>query len=200
MSARLDYDKPLLNFCKEADPQVVLEALSDSEFDSKWHRALISLQDPTQANKSLARIVREHGITLKQLMDKYRSAAVARAHFKAQERLPQVMEGIVDDALPSEDVCPMCEGQKKVPDPQGRTTQRGNIRTVRCMKCLGKGRVRVPGQTDARKMVLQSQGMIDKHAPGAAVQVNVGVPDLMQAIRVQETLDSKTVDHAAGDE
>jgi hypothetical protein len=184
----LKNDLPLKHFANRVDRARLRGILESSEHDSKWHRLLVAIQDPALSRFSLPRLLRELQIPLIDLMQKYREACTVEAHFVAQERLPEVMSGIVDDALPGEDVCPLCVGAKQIPDPLGRPKADGSLKDIDCPKCDATGKIRIPGQTDARKLVMQSEKMVESGS-GAKQQVivnNLAVPDLMQAIRVQE--------------
>jgi len=183
-------DKALKNFCQAADKETLLVALAEAPFDSKYHHVLVALGDPRQSNKSFVRIIREHGVTMASLMSKYRDAKVAETHFQFQDGMPEIAAEIVVDAKPTMAMCPNCLGAGKVPDPLGRENKAGMIKRVRCQQCLGDKRVRVPGQTDARKIVLQSEGVL-KTGAGVTVSTGIqvavgGVPDLMAAIEVRE--------------
>jgi hypothetical protein len=180
-------DVALKNFFEGADPALVLASLQNSEYDSKYHKMAAACSDPKQAQKSMARIAREHGVSLVDLVEKYREITVLLAHLENQERLSEVVKENVVDALPAMRLCPVCQGAKRVEDPQGRLNKAGNVKRVKCLECLGKGRVRVGGATDAKKLVMQTAGLIETGG-GTKVQVNVGtgVPDLMQVIDAQE--------------
>lgn len=179
-------DLALRNFLDAVDPSMFIESLMNSEYDSKYHRLAVMMQEPSEARKSIGRLSRELGVSLIDLVDQYRKTSIAMSHINAMEKLPEIVRENAVDALPTMEVCPACEGAKRVKHPT-RVNKSGASATVKCMRCLGKGFVRIAGLTDAKKLIFQSEGLIE--SGGGKVQVNVGmtgVPNLMDAIEVQE--------------
>ena len=50
----------------------------------------------------------------------------------------------------------------------------GQRKNESCKSCEGKGFIKVKGDLDNRKLVLEMAGLIGKRAPGQAIQINVG--------------------------
>jgi DnaJ-class molecular chaperone len=81
------------------------------------------------------------------------------------KHMPKVLEDTAIDAKSRFDVCRTCRGTGEIIDGKKDTY-------VKCWKCSGKGKIRKPGDTDARKLVFESAGLTNKSRP--AVNVNVG--------------------------
>lgn len=170
------------------DKDLLRAALLNSEFDSKYHHMAVLLENPEYARTSLPQLARQCGVSLVDVVEKYRETSVALSHLLAQEQLPAIVAENAVDALPTSEVCPRCDGDKMVDATNGAVTKAGKPRRKRCPKCLGDGRIRIAGMTDAKKLLMQHEGLIEAGG-GAKVQVNVGagaIPNLMDAIEVQE--------------
>lgn len=194
-------DEALTNFFRFADPTLLEAALLGKGFDSKFHKLHVLMHDPKHAGTSLMRLSRELGISLVELVDTYSDAAKAMANLRAMEKLPDIVHENAIDALPTMDVCPMCNGEKRVSDPNDITTA-GTPRRKRCPKCLGKGEIRKPGNTDAKKLAYEHTGLIQK---GGGVhlnqQLNIGAaPSLADSIATVGRVIDGTIEEEPPDE
>src|SRR5262249_1458963 len=99
---------------------------------------------PAYRNTSQATLCRRFGISWLDLMNLWRQYKIALGMMIMANYLPQVMEDIARDALSRECARSRCDGVAQV----------GEAGTLGpCPACEGRGTVRVPGGTHARKLV-----------------------------------------------
>ena len=113
-------------------------------------------------NMSLAACAKQCQISLIEFQAFWRSAQVNHALGKAIDALPGLTIDLIEDSKSEEYTCPMCDGT-------GEITREGKPTKI-CPNCNGKGVVRVTGNKDARKQLLEMTGVIKQPAP---VQVNL---------------------------
>lgn len=122
------------------------------------------------------------GMTLPELCNLFREKHFLDMYLTFFASMPNIAKGVVQDAQPSTDVCPMCSGIGVV--------TRGKSESE-CPKCKGSGEVRVPGDKEARRDVFKAAGVI-KDQP-AVINQNVtnlsieGVGDFEDLMRSVKT-------------
>lgn len=84
------------------------------------------------------------------------------------------------DARSRMEVCGRCDGLGEVTDEKVTEDGGGEAKirlTRKCPECKGEGVVRVPGDTEARKLVFETMGLTKKGGPLVAQQFNFGSAD-----------------------
>lgn len=131
------------------------------------------LVDPVNDGVSLAKICIGGGIPLGRMLKVLQAAALAKGQTKAIVRvaakLPDVADGVMDDAIGGLRQCDACSGLGLVTAEP--TEQAPNPEPVKCKPCRGSGQVRYEPSNEVRKMALQIGGMLDKGG-GAKIVVN----------------------------
>lgn len=120
--------------------------------------------DPAQANRPLARICAEAGITGGELLSAVRAGMVAAGGLFATKQvmdgLPAVVADVMLTAAPHEGTCGSCQGlgqvtpepTKKVPNPEPKS----------CPVCTGTGRLLYPADTEKVKIALDLAQLTSK--------------------------------------
>ena len=146
----------------EATVEELPTALTHSS-DPRALRLVEMMLDPAYASHSLAKLCERAGLNSIQLLDMFRRYKLDLAIIQAAKRLPQIMEGKAQDALPSEEYCRRCDGLGYVQGEAGPRT---------CPKCKGSRMTRRPGDDKALDMILKVTGATSP-ARHASVNVNV---------------------------
>lgn len=187
-ATRAKNDKPLRNFFECVDPeklQLFLASKTNKGGESKYTLLASALADPAEAHKSPMLLCRQAGVSFYDLVEGYVDFNVALGHLAMVDDIPRMMRENVQDALPTEDVCPRCDGLKRVPSLDDPAKKR------RCPKCNSIGKVRVSGNIEAKRLASQQLGLIDKKVPLVAQQFNLasgGVPTVEQMIDVRDSI------------
>lgn len=144
--------------------QALVTALMAAELSHDQSVVVGMLADPLNDSASLAKVCAQGNVSFAQLMKIFQGAALAKGQMKAiarvAEKLPDVAAAVMEDALPSLRVCPLCDGLAEMPGEP--TPDDPNPPPVRCKTCRGKGQVAFKPDTDVRKMALQIGGLLDK--------------------------------------
>ena len=153
-------------FFESMPPDTFEEAVWSSD-DPKFRRLYIALQDPAYQTTSRMTLCRNFGISLRDLLDMWFSYMRDLTRLGILNRLPEIAKEIVEDALSRDVVCSRCDGIGNVKKDDGQRT---------CPMCQGAGKIRVPGDKDARRLVLEIGGLIGRNkTPVVAIQQNFGV-------------------------
>lgn len=138
-----------------------LAAWSENPKAQKLFQLLDDNKFKTYGIKALAK---RCGMTLPELCNLFRERGFLISYLTFFAGVPNIVQGAVDDASPSQDVCPICTGAGSV--------KRDGYQVI-CPKCKGSGEVRVRGDKEARRDVFKAVGLL-KDSP-AIVNNNVTV-------------------------
>lgn len=162
---------------KGAALRVALAQATDIRFREYLERTM----DPRCKHMSLAALAKERDIPLHEMAEFWQKAQHQRALAIAQNGIVEVMDDIVYDARSKDEPCGRCdgfgvvyveEGMEKFVDGVEKVNPRDPAsRSIRaCPMCKGNGKVKKSGDTDARKMLLETTGHTGKRS-GGAVQI-----------------------------
>ena len=178
--------KVLNGFFEDMSKEEIAKAVLFSP-DEKAELLAQSLFDPDFAKATFARLCHRAGYTLGEVVDLIRNYKINQVVMTALDRAPSIMEGAAEDASPTTDTCPRCDGLKKVLTtiPWEKDAD-GEPKTVvrKCPKCEGSGKIRKKGDRHARTAVFEAAGVAGKQGPAIVqnVQVNTGGPSLESVI------------------
>lgn len=132
---------------------------------------------PELERMSLATLCHRAGAKYDKILAAFKEYKRSEAMVIAALGLPATIQGIVEDAQPSERTCVACEGTGKVIVPSA--TDGVEPTEKRCIPCEGSGKVRVPGDPVARKQMLEmmelsGRGATNINAQNAQVLVAAG--------------------------
>ncbi len=129
--------------------------------NAKAVQLLILLSNPLFNKATLGKLAVMSGLSTAELTLFLNSAKKQEGIVRMSQKLPDIMEETAIDALPTDEPCVRCDGT-------------GQLKKGPCPHCRSTGSIRVKGDLDNRKLVLEMAGLIGKRAPGAAIQVNIG--------------------------
>lgn len=126
---------------------------------------------PAFAGHSLAKKMRDSGLTLPEVVDIFGQYQIAIGTMRAQRHMPDVLEDIAIDSKSKWIPCTICdgEGQLHVDDPET-----GEPMDMMCAECKGAGGERLAGNNDARKIFMELSGLT-KRGPAIAINNNTQV-------------------------
>ncbi len=129
--------------------------------NAKAAKLLALLADPFFNRATLGKLSVMSGLSTAELTLFFNNSRKQEGIVRMSQKLPDIMEETADDALSSLAPCERCggEGQKK---------------DKPCKSCEGKGFVKVKGDLDNRKLVLEMAGLIGKRVPSQLNLINVG--------------------------
>ncbi len=129
--------------------------------NAKAVQLLILLSNPLFNKATLGKLAVMSGLSTAELTLFLNSAKKQEGIVRMSQKLPDIMEETAIDALPTDEPCVRCDGT-------------GQLKKGPCPHCRSTGSIRVKGDLDNRKLVLEMAGLIGKRVPGAAIQVNIG--------------------------
>lgn len=134
-----------------------------------------ALTDEAFKRVTLATLARNHGISFKRIAQCFFETKVDEGKIRMAPIVPQMMEDIAKDALSTQKQCPVCDGTGLR---QYRTGDDADEQPApeACKECNGTGLVRVVGDATARKMVMESAGLVGK---GVNVDARVQTVNMM---------------------
>lgn len=162
--------------------------LAGADLNGDEARVMGLLADPQNDTTSLAKVCVGAGISMARLMKLFQAAALVKGQTKAiqriAERLPDVAAAIMEDAIPREKECPICDGLTTVP---GRPTKENpDPEPVKCTVCKGKGTVPFVPEHQVREMALRIGGLLEKGG-GSGVKVLVANQNNGAGVSVADT-------------
>lgn len=165
-------DKPYEDFIKTMDLDELKGALAFAD-STKAQDFLSALLSPKFKNWSMSTIAKHHGIGIPQLRAIWRDHKLAQAMQKFTDAAPEVAADIAEDAKSSRVVCSRCDGYGVIKQEPEYDVDGCIIPTTpnQCPQCQGRGWMRKPGDSDARKLMLETIGFAGKRAP--LIQTNV---------------------------
>ena len=147
---RADRDLALKWFFKNVPHAGFDEALLMSG-DQRFYRLHDALHDDACRRTSPGTLCRRFGISLSDLDDLWRSHNLSLGMLLMANHLPQVMEQLAEDSLSREEACPQCDVIGSVPDVDTH---------VICPLCDGVGKIRVPGDAQALRLLFKMLRLI----------------------------------------
>lgn len=175
-------------------PRDDLAPILDAASSDKRVEAMYNmLYDPQFSDMSLATMARTCGLTFVELCDILKKHRVAEAHVQTANHLPEVMEGIAEDAKNTKEFCPKCQGTGTIVDATKPPTaadpddprSEPQPMPITCPQCKGRGEIKKSGDLGARKLVLESMGMIGGRGPLLNINnntLNVGEGDDLESV------------------
>lgn len=141
--------------------------------DPKAIQLLEMLYDPGNSRLSFATLCAKVGLSLTEVLSLFRQFKIDEAMFRMLYHVPAVIEDVSVDAKSTQEVCPRCDGFKRLQvateDDEGNVT----VSERDCPKCKGLGEIRKPGDKDARALVFETAGLTGKRGPLIAQQFNI---------------------------
>lgn len=146
------------------------------------------LLDPSFRASSLPRLAERAGVKYAAVLDAFRRYKHDEAMVTAARHLPKVMEDTAIDAQSRREQCWVCPDgsgkvmkRERVPNPEYGSPDHPDVAEFvdvdverTCANCYGHGWVRISGDPDARKLVLEAVGITGKRGPVVAQQFNYG--------------------------
>jgi hypothetical protein len=132
--------------------------------EKKFEYFLRMLTSATYADRSFAWVARKSGVSLQDLQSAYSDGKRHLALMQAAEQLPEIMNDVANDARSRMAPCSRCygSGTEAVPPSRQETSDGSDeeLQTQDCIECKGAGEVTVPGDKQARDLILKTTGMI----------------------------------------
>jgi hypothetical protein len=147
--------------------EALIEALQYADLSADELCVIEKIADPINDRRALHTICAEEGISVGKFLQIFQQATIARAVLNAlvaqADRIGDVVEDVVDRALPLDVKCPTCHGvEKKKP----------------CTRCGGTGSVTKPPSITRQKLALDLYRMLQKTGPSiVAINQNAGDPN-----------------------
>lgn len=147
-------------FWKDADKPTIIDYLGGSD-DPKFARLYKMMLDPLQNGKPFSNLCHKAGIGLKEVCDLYMDRQRRSGLMRLAGRLPEVMEDVGEDAKSIKKQCLSCQGTGRIDD------------TVPCEDCNATGKVRTPGNAQARDLMFEAFKFTNQRGPLVAFQQNI---------------------------
>ena len=129
--------------------------------NAKAAKLLALLGNPLFNRDTLGKVAVKSGLSTAELTQFYNNSKKQEGIIRMSQKLPDIMEETAEDALSSLVPCERCGGE-------------GQRKDKPCKSCEGKGFVKVKGDLDNRKLVLEIAGLIGKRGPSQLNLINVG--------------------------
>lgn len=123
--------------------------------DPRAQRLLEMLMDPAYRGHTLAKLCEKVGLKVVDLLDLFRKFKWDVGTIDLYQQLPQIVKELAADAKSSQAACKRCDGEGKL--------NLGAPEEKSCPQCDGTGQVRVPGDQQAARLILQITGMIGRN-------------------------------------
>lgn len=171
--------------------QQALAASPDARFNEFLSRAL---GNHLNGRMSLATIAKQCGITLMEFMEFVAKGQNARILAKAQTATVEVIGDMAQDARTKDVVCGRCDGYGVLLDELRAMQDRANDERAKgkrvqepearpCPNCQGTGKAKKVGDTDSRKLLLETAGVIGKgKGPSIVLNQNFGGNSMESAV------------------
>ena len=149
-------DLMVRNFWKGISQDEFVQALESSSSE-KMGLLRNAMCDPDFHRYSLVQLCRHVGANIIDLYEAWRSYQHSVGLIRALGHVPDILDDIAVDARAKDRVCPTCRGT-------------GQGEGGDCLTCDGQKIVRVSGDTDSRKIILEATGITGK---GRGVNINI---------------------------
>jgi hypothetical protein len=147
--ARADRDRPMKWFFEEVPRQDFTDALQLSG-DERFRRLHDALNDNAYGMTSFPTLCRRFGLSWSDCMNLWWEYNRLWGLLAILNRLPKILEDLAEDSRSHSGPCPVCDGI-------GNLTADGV--GFRCVACEG-GKVRIPGDAHARRLLFEILGLI----------------------------------------
>lgn len=127
--------------------------------------------NPEVMKLSLPNIAAQCRLSYAELVREIAKGRVTEGVLRMSKHIPKVLEDTALDARSKNDICDACSGTGQVIENRPQYKKSDDVTWTDCAKCNGKGKIRRPGNTEARKLVFEAAGLTNKRGP--AVNVNV---------------------------
>lgn len=144
----------------------ILKSALAHDSSAKSQKFLAELLNPRNSKLKLSRIARKSGIDPQDIERVIRSHSLSTALTTYVTAAPQIAQDVVSDSMSFSDVCPRCDGLGKF-----KPMEKSKLKS--CPRCKGTGEVRVPGSSDARRLVYDR---IDPRAKSGGIALNINIP------------------------
>lgn len=177
------FDKQLRSFYEEIDLPEFKSALELAD-DPRMKMFFYALSSPKMHEHTFAELCKRCKLTLKEISELWRNHQLHRGMIRMMNQMPKVMEDAAIEAQSRTILCVSCDGTGKTVD-EGVNRQKSSV----CPECHGDGKIRIPGDKDARSLVFESVGL----RKGAGQNVNLvqvnALPAFEDATRLIGSLD-----------
>lgn len=138
------------------------------------------LFDASNRNKPMPELARSAGFTYMELVRVLVNHGLGEGLVRMSTHAPKVLEDTAIDAMSRIVGCPQCKGTGTVAEQikteeeneDGELESRVQLSERECWSCGGTGKLRKPGDPDAREMVFSALGLNQKNNP--MVNINIG--------------------------
>ncbi len=171
------YNKHALAKVESAIPRERIQQAMAQCDDPRAIKLAWFLGNKNYANYSLFTLAKKRcNLTANECMTLFKQTRAIETTLILMDKMPEIMGDMVEDARSRTRVCPVCEGATEVERGIGE-----NLRKLPCPECDATGRVRVIGDKETRKSLLEAAGFTGKALIDARSQTNI--------ITGQETLE-----------
>lgn len=143
----------------------ILKTALAHDASAKAQKFLSELLNPRNSKLKLSRIARKVGVDSQDIERIVRSHSLSTALTTYVTAAPAIAGDVVEDSRSFDDICPRCDGLG-----QFKPTEKSKLKT--CPRCKGKGEIRVPGNSDARRLVYDR---IDPRAKSGGLNLNINM-------------------------
>ncbi|MHC4734607.1 MAG: hypothetical protein ACYTDW_09130 [Planctomycetota bacterium] len=154
----------------------VIEALQYADLGADETRVVERISDPDNDKLSLYRVCAEEGVGVGKFLQIFQQAAITKSILNAlvaqADRVGDVVEDVMDRALPLDVPCPKCHGEEKEKP---------------CIRCTGTGKIKKPPSISRQKLALDLYRMLQKGGP-QIVAINQNLTDPGKADRMLKTM------------
>ena len=155
------HDRSFMKLSKLVDKDEWQEVLGYFPENAKAAKLLMLLSNPLFNKASFGKLAVMSRLSTAELTLFFSNAKKQEGLMRISLMLPAIMEETAEDALPTDEPCVRCDGT-------------GQLMRGPCPHCRSTGSIRVKGDLDNRKLVLEMVGLIGKRGSGQAVQINIG--------------------------
>lgn len=155
------HDRSFMKLSKLVDKDEWQEVLGYFPENAKAAKLLMLLSNPLFNKASFGKLAVMSRLSTAELTLFFSNAKKQEGLMRISLMLPAIMEETAEDALPTDEPCVRCDGT-------------GQLKRGPCPHCRSTGSIRVKGDLDNRKLVLEMVGLIGKRGSGQAVQINIG--------------------------
>lgn len=124
-----------------------------------------ALTDQAFDRMTLATMARNYGVSFKKIAAAFFETRKDEGMIRMGKHLPQIMEDMAVDSLSKDKQCPICDGTGWMEYEKRSLVQDDEQKPVvpeYCKECGGTGLIRISGDTNARKMVMEASGLSAK--------------------------------------
>ena len=153
--------------------------------DANIEPFLYDLMLPKYRRWTATQLAKKHEIKMERLIDIVRDYMHSKAMLALMSGIPKIAADMVQDARSTEVECPKCDGFGII--------MKEGIPNRDCPRCKGSGAVRKVGDSDSRKLILETLGWTGKKGAPLIQQtfINANVESVIDDLERYETLEAK---------